>query len=111
MSRVESLTPTEYTKRWPLDRAHSDVVLLDVRETAELELAALNFALHIPMGQVPARVDELEPEKTIVVMCHSGGRSMRVAEYLATRGFEKVVNLTGGIDAWSREIDCTVPRY
>ncbi len=87
------------------------VVLLDVREDAELSLAAIDGAVHIPMGQIPARIGELDPEQTIVVMCHSGGRSAQVATYLNQQGFASVFNLDGGIQAWSRSVDSTIPEY
>lgn len=87
------------------------VVLLDVREDAELSLAAIDGAVHIPMGQIPARIDELDSEQTIVVMCHSGGRSAQVATYLSQQGFASVFNLDGGIQAWSRSVDPTIPEY
>ncbi len=87
------------------------VVLLDVREDAELSLAAIDGAVHIPMGQIPARIDELDSEQTIVVMCHSGGRSAQVATYLSQQGFANVFNLDGGIQAWSRSVDPTIPEY
>jgi len=95
-------------QRWP-DRAN--VVLLDVREPAEVAVAAVAGAVHIPMGEIPARLAELDPERPIVVMCHLGGRSRRVAEFLASRGFREVFNLRGGIDAWSVEVDPDIPRY
>jgi rhodanese-related sulfurtransferase len=63
------------------------------------------------MGQIPARIDELDSEQTIVVMCHSGGRSAQVATYLSQQGFASVFNLDGGIQAWSRSVDPTIPEY
>jgi rhodanese-related sulfurtransferase len=111
MIRVASITPDEYVKKWPTTATHEDVVLLDVREHEELQVAALPFAKHCPMGQIPGRISELDATKTFVVMCHSGFRSMQVAAYLAGHGFERVMNLTGGIDAWSREVDPALPRY
>lgn len=110
MPAVPELTPTEFCERWP-EGERNRVVLLDVREHVELELAAVRGTLHIPMREVPARLAELDREGPIVVMCHAGGRSRRVAEYLLSNGFEKVFNLKGGIDAWSTEIDPQVPRY
>jgi rhodanese-related sulfurtransferase len=86
-------------------------VLLDVREPAELAVAAVAAAVHIPMREIPARAGELDRGQPLVVMCHSGARSYRVAEYLLGTGFTAVFNLRGGIDAWSREIDSRVPRY
>ena len=87
------------------------LVLLDVREPEELALASLPGALHIPMGEVPGRLHELDPDAEIVVMCHHGIRSASVAEFLARREFSHVVNLAGGIDAWSATVDPSVPRY
>ena len=88
-----------------------DAVLLDVREAAELEAAAIARAMHIPMQEVPQRLAELDPASTILCMCHLGGRSAMVAEYLAQQGYEKVLNVAGGIDAWAAEIDPSLPRY
>lgn len=85
--------------------------LLDVREGWELKICALPEALHIPMGQVPARTDELDPEQELVVVCHHGVRSLRVAHFLASRGFSKLYNLQGGVDAWAREIDPAMHTY
>jgi|SRR5687767_11576165 rhodanese-related sulfurtransferase len=109
MPVVPELTPTEFCERWH-DR-ESGVVLLDVREHAELQIAAVAGARHIPMGEIPGRLAELDRNTPLVVMCHSGGRSRRVADYLQSNGFENVFNLRGGIDAWSTEIDPQVPRY
>ncbi len=97
-----------------LKRMHDDAepfVLLDVREDDEIATASLDFAKHIPMGSVPERLGELPKDGNIVVMCHGGGRSGRVASYLRQQGFESVANLAGGIDAWSVEVDPSVPRY
>jgi rhodanese-related sulfurtransferase len=111
MSGVPELTPTEFRRRWPASSSGSAVVLLDVREDAELEIAALQAATHIPMREVPARLAELDRDAPLVVMCHMGGRSRMVAQYLLGNGFTQVFNLRGGIDAWSTEIDPQVPRY
>ena len=86
-------------------------VLLDVREGWELNICSLPGALHIPMGQIPARTGELDPEQELVVVCHHGVRSMRVAQFLASRGFSKLYNLQGGVDAWAREIDPAMHTY
>jgi rhodanese-related sulfurtransferase len=109
MPVVPELTPTEFCRRWP--HASDGVTLLDVREHDELALAAVQRAVHIPMREVPGRLAELDAGKSLVVMCHSGGRSRRVAEYLAQNGFEQVFNLAGGIDAWADEVDPRIPRY
>jgi rhodanese-related sulfurtransferase len=110
MPAVPELTPTEFCERWPA-AGEEDVTLLDVREDAEIEIASVPRARHIPMREIPGRLAELDRDRPIVVMCHSGGRSRRVADYLASNGFTEVFNLKGGIDAWSTEIDPQVPRY
>lgn len=111
MPGVPELSPTEFCARWPDHGGAREVVLLDVREHEELAIAAIDGALHIPMREVPARLGELDAAKPLVVMCHSGGRSRRVAEFLQGNGFPNVFNLKGGIDAWSIQIDSRVPRY
>jgi rhodanese-related sulfurtransferase len=85
--------------------------VLDVREDWELQLARIPDVVHVPMNQVPARVAELSREAETIVMCHAGGRSLRVAHFLANQGFTNVANLTGGIAAWSELVDATVPQY
>lgn len=87
------------------------LVLLDVREPFELQLASVEGALHIPMRHVPERLSELDPRARIVVMCHHGVRSAAVCGFLRSQGFEDVHNLEGGIDAWSSEVDPSVPLY
>jgi rhodanese-related sulfurtransferase len=108
---VPEISPTEFVERWPNHSDGSSVVLLDVREPVELEMAALPSAMHVPMRDIPARLAELDRNVPIVVMCHSGFRSYRVAEYLLASGFAQIFNLMGGIDAWSMEIDPQVARY
>jgi len=87
-----------------------DVVLIDVREPAELEAAAVAGALHIPMNDVPARIDEIDKEKTVLVLCHLGGRSAQVAMYLLSNGYENVINVAGGISAWAADHDPSVVK-
>jgi len=86
-------------------------VVIDVREAWELQLASIPGVLHIPMNEIPAKLAELDKDSEIVVMCRSGGRSMQVAQFLARNGFRSVANLTGGILAWSREVDPSVQQY
>lgn len=89
----------------------ADLTFLDVREPWEHETASVADAQLIPMGEVANRIDELDPDRTTVVMCHGGGRSSKVAQFLEQHGFRDVVNLDGGIDGWSRDVDPDVPRY
>jgi rhodanese-related sulfurtransferase len=93
-----------------LDRGES-VLILDVREPFEIALAPFPGATHIPMGDIPSRLTELDPDSETVVVCHHGVRSAQVAMYLAQMGFERVLNLAGGIDAWSEDADPSTPRY
>ncbi len=90
--------------------AGEEVVLLDVREPFEYEIANLGGVL-IPLGELPQRLDELDPSREIVVYCHSGVRSLQAAAFLRSRGFASTKSLSGGISAWSQRIDPSVPRY
>jgi rhodanese-related sulfurtransferase len=96
-------------------RVHGEPVLLDVREPHELQIASVKpdgFRLiTIPMGVVPVRLSELSTSQPIACLCHHGGRSMQVAHFLQSHGFAHVANIAGGINAWSSELDPTVPRY
>jgi sulfur-carrier protein adenylyltransferase/sulfurtransferase len=85
--------------------------LLDVREPHELEISALPNAKNIPLGQLAARLSELDSADEMVIFCKSGGRSARGLELLVSAGFKKVKNLKGGINAWAREVDPEVPIY
>lgn len=86
-------------------------LLLDVREPHEVAHCAIAGHLAIPLGQLPGRINELPKERPIVVQCHHGGRSAKATQYLLLQGFADVRNLSGGIDAWSLEVDPSVPRY
>ena len=88
-------------------------VLIDVREPDEYATAHIEGSLHVPMRTVPSRLADLEAYRgeRIVVHCHHGGRSARVAAWLREQGFERVQNMAGGIDAWSLQVDPSVPRY
>ncbi len=106
---VTQIDPKEFLER---RAAGKDMTLLDVREDWEIEAAPVPAALiHIPMGQIPDRLGELDPARETVVICRSGGRSMQVARFLEAKGFASVVNLAGGILAWSRDVDPTIPTY
>lgn len=88
-----------------------DFVLLDVRESWELQICSLPESINIPMGQVPARQDEIDQQQDVVIVCHHGVRSQQVAYYLHSAGYENLYNLRGGISAWSHEIDTSLPTY
>ena len=106
---IKEMTPREFLER---RRGGADLTLLDVREDWEIQLAPVpTEVVHIPMGRVPERLAELDPQRETVVICRSGGRSMQVANFLAGRGFASVANLSGGILAWSRDLDPGIPQY
>lgn len=106
---MKELTPREAADL--LQAKPADTILLDVREPMELELASVQGALHIPMNEIPARLDEIDKSKTIVCLCHSGGRSGQVAAFLEHRGYPSVINILGGIHGWSLEVDDRIPTY
>src|SRR5947199_3533933 len=85
--------------------------LVDVREPFEYEIARIDGAKLIPLGEIGERFGELQEEQPIIVHCHSGQRSAQAVRLLRQRGFTKVYNLEGGIDAWSDQIDSSVPKY
>jgi rhodanese-related sulfurtransferase len=87
-------------------------LLLDVREQWEYDTAHIDGAKLMPMGDVPSRAhQELDEEEPVLVLCHHGARSLSVTAWLRNQGFEKAQSVSGGIDAWSRAIDPTVPLY
>ncbi len=85
---------------------------IDVREPWEISTASIGGSVLMPMGDMPARAhQELDPDERLVILCHHGQRSLNVAVWLRNQGFEQAQSLRGGIDAWSTQIDPTVPRY
>jgi rhodanese-related sulfurtransferase len=87
-------------------------VLLDVREPWEFDTAHIAGSTLMPMAEVPARAfKELDEEQPVLVLCHHGARSLSVAAWLREKGFDHAQSIAGGIDAWSRTVDPTVPRY
>ena len=90
-----------------------DLVLIDCREADEYATAKIEGARLVPMSEIQHRLGELEPHRNgrIVIHCHHGGRSLRVAGWLRQQGFAQAQSMAGGIDQWSQEIDPSVPRY
>ena len=84
---------------------------LDVREKWEYDICHIENSVHIPMGQITERKDELNHNDMIIVVCHHGIRSRMVAKYLVSNGFTNIINLGGGVDAWSNEIDSSMTKY
>ena len=105
---MNEMTPAEFSER---KAAGESFILLDVREHEELAIASVDGVTHIPMGEITARISELDPDSPIVCMCHHGMRSASVAGFLEQSDFTNVTNLTGGIDRWATEVDAGLARY
>ena len=105
---IPDISPHELKRRMD---AGERFELIDVREPFEYEIAQIDGAKLIPLGEIAERLDELKREQPIIVHCHSGMRSAQAVRLLQQRGFAKVYNLEGGIDAWSDQIDPNVPKY
>ena len=86
-------------------------VILDVREKWEYDICHIENSVHIPMGQITERKDDLNNNDMIIVVCHHGIRSRMVAKYLDANGFTNIINLSGGVDAWSNEVDPSMTKY
>ncbi|MFZ4285752.1 rhodanese-like domain-containing protein [Variovorax sp. HJSM1_2] len=112
---IEQISPADLSSWFSSAAPDGLAVVLDVREPWEWETASVQaegFTLvKIAMNEIPARLAELAPAQPIACLCHHGARSQRVAHFLAQNGFEQVVNIAGGIDAWSQIRDPSVPRY
>ena len=112
---IEQVPPSDLTTWLQSQAPPGQPVVLDVREPWELQTASVRadgFELvTIPMGDVPARLAELDPARPVACLCHHGARSLRVAQFLTQNGFANVANVSGGIDAWSQQRDASVPRY
>lgn len=112
---IAQIRPIELAAWLEENRGDKPAVVLDVREPIEWRAASVKPAgftlLTVPMAGVPARLHELDRETAIACLCHHGGRSMQVAQFLHSRGFAAVANIAGGINAWSGELDASIPRY
>jgi len=89
----------------------ADPQLLDVREEWEFDRCHIEGSTLIPMGQIPNQLNELDPDRVIVVICHHGIRSRHIGIYLEREGFKNVINLSGGVDAWARDVDTSMTVY
>ena len=107
---MKQISATELAA-WLRDAARPKPLLLDVREPWEFQTCAIAGSKHVPMAEIPARKDELDAQAEVVVVCHHGGRSMQVAMFLEKNGYKNVHNLSGGVDAWARTVDPSMPVY
>lgn len=109
---MEQLTPSQVTD-WAQTQAQRPI-LLDVREGWEVQTASVQAEgldlVHMPMQTIPARLHELDKTRPVACLCHHGGRSMQVAAFLQQHGYQ-VVNVAGGIHAWSAQVDPRIPVY
>jgi rhodanese-related sulfurtransferase len=107
---MKHMRPAEL-KVWLDDPARARPLLLDVREAWEYNLCRIEGAQLAPLQTLPTRLAELNPGQETVVICHHGVRSYHAARFLEHNGFTNVINLTGGVDAWAKEADPTMPTY
>lgn len=106
---MEEITPAELKQR--LDKG-DDIQIVDVREDNEVAIGRIPNSIHIPLGQILGRMNEIDPNRETVVHCKMGGRSARAIDALQRSGYQgKLVNLKGGILRWSDEVDPSVPKY
>ena len=105
---MRNIDPTALKER--LDKGDS-LFLLDIRETWEYELCQLENSINIPMSVIAEKVSVLDEKKETLVICHHGMRSMQVGQYLENMGFNDVINLDGGLDAWAKTVDPEMPQY
>ena len=103
-----TITPKELKDR--LDKGDK-LVLLDVREEWEFSMAKIEGSVLVPLGTLPQSLQTLDREDEIVAICHMGMRSQSATEFLLQQGYKSVKNLIGGVDAWSVQVDPSVPRY
>lgn len=92
-------------------KAGENLAILDVREPWEVDICRLEGAITIPLGQIPGSLDQIPKDRPVIVICHHGFRSANATAWLRAQGFSQATNLFGGIDAWARSIDPSMPTY
>ena len=112
---MQQVSPSQFNDWLQQAASVGQPLVLDVRETWECQLASIAPAgcevLIMPMQTIPARLMELDKSRPIACLCHPGGRSMQVASFLEQQGFSNITNISGGIHAWSNQVDASVPVY
>ena len=112
---MQQVSPSQFNEWLQQASQLGQPLVLDVRETWECQLASIApegcDVLIMPMQTIPDRLNELDPSRPIACLCHHGARSMQVAAFLEQQGFENITNISGGIHAWSSEVDASVPVY
>lgn len=104
---MQQWSPLELKQQ--LDKGEA-IQLIDVREDDERNYVHIG-GIHIPMGQISVRIEELDPEAVTVVYCHHGRRSAQIVGFLLQQGFSSAINLQGGIDRWAEDVDMEMKRY
>jgi len=107
---MKQITPAQLAA-WLGESSRPRPLLLDVREPWEFQTCSITGSQLLPMREIASRKEELDTEADIVVICHHGSRSMQVALFLEKNGFPKVHNLAGGVDAWAKTVDPSMPVY
>lgn len=107
---MHQISPVQL-RRWLADGLREPPLLLDVRESWEHQICHIPNSLLAPMHSIPARLSEFETDTDTVVICHHGIRSYQAALYLERSGFSNLYNLTGGVDAWARSVEASMPVY
>ena len=105
---MQQMTPRQLKSH--LEQATSPL-LLDVRESWEFDICSIENSILIPMGQIPTKLEQLNPKQEIIVICHHGIRSAQVCRYLEHQGFEQMINLSGGVEAWAQDVDTNMAVY
>jgi len=112
---MQQVSPAQFNEWIEKSSEQGQPLILDVRETWECQLASIAPAgcevQIMPMQTVPDRIQELDKKRAIACLCHHGGRSMQVASFLEHHGFENITNVSGGIHAWSTQVDASIPVY
>lgn len=107
---MDQITPKALAE-WLADESRDKPLLLDVREPHEYRFCRIDGSVSMPMGSVPLKLDELDPARETVVVCHHGGRSAQICMFLAQNGFSRVINLSGGVAQWAAQVDPAMPTY
>ncbi len=107
---MQQITPVELAA-WLADANREPPLLLDVREPWEFQTCHIAGSVLMPMATVPARQQEVPDDRAVVCICHHGARSMQVAYFLERAGYDNMINLAGGVDAWALQVDRSMPTY
>jgi rhodanese-related sulfurtransferase len=107
---MRQIRPLEL-KAWLDDATREPPLLVDVRQPWEYETCRIDGSTLVPMASISAHLGEIDPSREVVVICHHGVRSYHAARFLEHNGYTRVTNLTGGVDAWAKEVDTAMPTY